>query len=62
MLSAHERARISAARQVEFFSPIVQPVRAESSTQPRRILMISLITAGAALFFATALFVRKAME
>lgn len=62
VLSAHERARIIAARQVEFFSPIVQPVRAESSTQPRRILMISLITAGAALFFATALFVRKAME
>ncbi|MFC6788518.1 capsule biosynthesis protein [Methylobacterium komagatae] len=62
VLSAHERARIIAARQVEFFSPIVQPVRAESSTQPRRILMTSLITAGAALFFATALFVRKAME
>lgn len=62
VLSAHERARIIAARQIEFFSPIVQPVRAESATQPRRILMISLITAGAAVFFAAALFMRKAME
>jgi len=62
VLSAHERARIIAARQIEFFSPIVQPVKAESSTQPRRILMISLIAAGSAVFFAAALFARKAME
>ncbi len=62
VLSAHERARIIAARQIEFFSPIVQPVRAESSTQPRRILMISLIAAGAAVLFATALFARKVMD
>ncbi len=62
VLAAHERARIVAARQIEFFSPIVQPVRAESSTQPRRLLMTSLIAAGAALLFATALFVRKLME
>lgn len=62
VLAAHERARIVAARQIEFFSPIVQPVRAESSTQPRRLLMTSLIAAGAALLFAAALFVRKLME
>lgn len=62
VLAAHERARIVAARQIEFLSPIVQPVRAESSTQPRRLLMTSLIAAGAALLFATALFVRKLME
>lgn len=62
VLAAHERARIVAARQIEFFSPIVQPVKAESATQPRRILMISLIAAGSAVFFAAALFLRKAME
>ncbi len=62
VLSAHERARIVAARQIEFFSPIVQPVKAESATQPRRILMISLIMAGSAVAFAVALFLRKAMD
>ncbi len=62
VLSAHERARIIAARQVEFFSPIVNPVRAESSTQPRRILMISLITAASAVLFAAALFLRKMID
>lgn len=62
VLAAHERARIVASRQIEFFSPIVQPVKAESSTQPRRILMISLIAAGSAVLFAAALFVRKAMD
>lgn len=62
VLSAHERARIIAARQIEFFSPIVQPVRAESATQPRRFLMFSLISAGSAVLFAAALFLRKAME
>ena len=61
VLTAYERARIIASRQIEFFSPIVQPVKAESSTEPRRILMISLITAGAAVLFAATLFVRKLM-
>jgi capsular polysaccharide transport system permease protein len=62
VLAAHERARIIAARQIEFFSPIIQPVRAESSTQPRRILMVSLITAASAVMFAAALFLRKALD
>ena len=62
VLTAYERARIIAARQIEFFSPIVEPVKAESSTQPRRLLMISLITAGAAVLFAAALFARKTMD
>lgn len=62
VLAAHERARIIAARQIEFFSPIIQPVRAESSTQPRRILMVSLITAASAVLFAAALFLRKAID
>ena len=62
VLTAYERARIIASRQIEFFSPIVQPVKAQSSTEPRRILMISLITAGAAALFAATLFARKLMN
>ena len=62
VLTAYERARIVASRQIEFFSPIVEPVRAESSTEPRRILMISLVTAGAAVLFAAAMFTRKMMS
>ena len=60
-LEAYEMARIVSARQVEFFSPIVQPVKAASSTQPRRLLMTSLIGAGAALLFAAVNFARKLM-
>ncbi|MDP4023885.1 capsule biosynthesis protein [Methylobacterium sp. NEAU 140] len=59
--AAHERARILAARQVEYFSSIVEPVKAESSTEPRRLLMISLITAGSAVLFAATIFARKLM-
>ena len=55
-------ARIVAARQIEFFSPIVEPVKAESSVEPRRILMISLVTAGAAVLFAASMFARKMMN
>ncbi|MGU3539425.1 capsule biosynthesis protein [Methylobacterium sp. A54F] len=62
VLAANERARIIAARQIEFFSIIVQPVLAESAQQPRRILMTSLIAAGAAVLCAGALFARKAMN
>ncbi|MCJ2071472.1 capsule biosynthesis protein [Methylobacterium sp. J-030] len=61
VLASYERARIVAARQIEFFSPIVEPVRAESSTEPRRLLMLSLITAGAAVLFAASMFARKMM-
>lgn len=61
VLIAYERARIVAARQIEFFSPIVEPVKAESSTEPRRVLMISLVTAGAAVLFAASMFARKMM-
>ncbi|MBX9932258.1 MAG: capsule biosynthesis protein [Methylobacterium sp.] len=61
VLAAYERARIIAARQVEFFTPIVQPVLAQSSQQPRRLLMISLIVAGAGIAFALSVFARKQM-
>lgn len=61
VLAANERARIIAGRQVEFFSMIVRPVMAQSSQEPRRLLMISLIAGGAALAFAGAVFTRKAL-
>ena len=61
VFTAYERSRIIAARQVEFFSPIVEPVKATSSVEPRRMLMITLITAGAALLFAASMFARKTM-
>ncbi|GLS47032.1 capsule biosynthesis protein [Methylobacterium brachythecii] len=59
VLSANERARIVAARQLEFFSPIVEPILAESSTEPRRTLMISLIAAGSLAAFALSVIFRK---
>ncbi|KAB1075104.1 capsule biosynthesis protein [Methylobacterium planeticum] len=62
VLAASERARIIAARQIEFFSLVVQPVQAQSAQQPRALLMISLIAAGAAVLFAGALFARKQMS
>ncbi|MBE7202357.1 MAG: capsule biosynthesis protein [Parafilimonas terrae] len=61
VLTAYERSRIIAARQVEFFSPIVEPVKPESSIEPRRMLMTSLIAVGAGLLFAAAMFARKMM-
>ncbi len=61
VLAANERARIIATRQLEFFSLIVPPVLAQSATQPRRLLLISLITAGAAVCFTGVLFARKQM-
>ncbi|MDE4910056.1 capsule biosynthesis protein [Methylobacterium sp. 092160098-2] len=61
VLTAYERARIISARQIEFFSPIVEPVKAESSTEPRRLLMIGLIMAGAGILFGASMFARKMM-
>ncbi|MCJ2049549.1 capsule biosynthesis protein [Methylobacterium sp. J-070] len=61
VLTAYERSRIVAARQIEFFSPIVEPVRASSAIEPRRMLMIGLITAGSAALFGAAMFARKMM-
>jgi capsular polysaccharide transport system permease protein len=59
VLAANERARIIAERQIEFFSMIVEPVKPESSQEPRRLLMISLIAGGAGLVFALAVVTRK---
>ncbi len=59
VLAAHERARIIAARQIEFLSVVVDPVLPDSSTQPRRILMCSLVTAGSMLLFGISLLFRR---
>lgn len=61
VLAAHERSRIMAERQVEFFTPVVMPVMAQSSQKPRRVLMASLVAAGAAMAFALAVLARKQM-
>lgn len=59
---AYERARIVAAQKAEVLTPVVPAMRPESSTEPRRILMVSVITAGAAVLFAAAAFGRKVMN
>ena len=59
ILAANEKARIIAARQIEFFSPVVQPILPESAEQPRRGLLSSMIVAGAAVLFALAVLIRK---
>lgn len=59
VLVANERARIMSERQVEFFTMIVQPVKPESSQQPRRLLMICLIAGGAAVVFTATVVARK---
>lgn len=56
---ANYRARILVARQPQFFSMIAAPIKADSATEPRRILMVSLVSAGAAVLFAAAMFTRK---
>jgi len=59
ILAANEKARIIASRQIEFFSPVVQPILPESAEQPRRWLLSSIIVAGAAVLFAFAVLIRK---
>ncbi|WP_407522413.1 capsule biosynthesis protein [Methylobacterium oryzisoli] len=59
VVTARERARMIADRQIEFFSMVVQPVVAESAEQPRRLLWTCLTVAGAALSFGGAVMLRK---
>ena len=58
---ANDRARILVARQPQFFSMITAPIKADSATEPRRTLMASLVSAGAAIMFAATMFARKTM-
>ena len=53
VITAHERAQIIAARQLEFFSPVVEPILPTSSQAPRRLLaIVSVIASAGGLFFA----------
>lgn len=61
VIAAHERARIVADRQIEFFSMVVEPVRPQSSEAPRRWLMFGIVLAGGAAAFAASLFARSAL-
>ncbi len=58
-IAARERSRMIADRQIEFFSMIVEPVRAESAQQPRRLLYIAISIAVSALAFGLAVLTRK---
>ncbi len=58
-IAARERSRMIADRQIEFFSMIVEPVRAESSQQPRRMLYITISIAVSALAFGLSVLMRK---
>ncbi|WP_232632041.1 capsule biosynthesis protein [Methylobacterium sp. Leaf118] len=59
VLSAHEAARILASRQVEFFTPVVEPIMPLSSTEPRRALWTSITAIVALLVFGLAVVIRK---
>ncbi|WP_457108264.1 capsule biosynthesis protein [Methylobacterium sp. P5_C11] len=58
---AYDRARIVAQQQVVALAPIVEPIKAGSSTEPRRVLMMSIVTAAAAVLFAAAVFIRRVL-
>lgn len=58
-IAARERSRMIADRQIEFFSMIVEPVRAESAQQPRRTLFIAISVAVSALAFGLSILTRK---
>ncbi|UMY17845.1 capsule biosynthesis protein [Methylobacterium organophilum] len=59
VLAASEKARIIAARNIEFFSPIVVPIMPNSADQPKSLLWISATIGGSALAFALAYALRK---
>ncbi|MGX7707922.1 capsule biosynthesis protein [Methylobacterium sp. Gmos1] len=60
-IAARERSRMIADRQIEFFSMIVEPVRAESAQQPRRTLYITISVAASALAFGLSVLLRKVL-
>lgn len=59
VLSAHEAARIVASRQVEFFTPVVEPVLPVSSVEPRRALWASVAALLSMLMFGLSVVIRK---
>ena len=59
VITAHERAQIIAARQLEFFSPVVEPILPTSSQAPRRALAVVSVIAAASALFLSGLVTRK---
>lgn len=59
MITASERARIIADRQIEFFNTVVEPTLADSAQAPRRGLIILLIAIASAALFCLALVVKS---
>ncbi|RVU16006.1 capsule biosynthesis protein [Methylobacterium oryzihabitans] len=61
-IAARERSRMIADRQIEFFSLVVAPVLPESAQQPRRLLWMSLVVAGAGVVFGLAMLIRRSID
>lgn len=59
VLAASEQARIVANRQIEFFTPVVQPVVPVSAIEPRRHLLTSIVALVALTLFGLSVVIRK---
>ncbi|SFK50709.1 capsule biosynthesis protein [Methylorubrum salsuginis] len=59
VLAANEAARILAARQIEFFTPVVEPIVPVSSTEPKRALWSSICALAAMALFGLSVVIRK---
>ena len=59
VLAANEAARIVASRQVEFFTPVIEPVIPVSAIEPRRALITSIVAIVAMLAFGLSVVIRK---
>lgn len=61
VLAAHEKARIVAARQIEFMTTVVQPVVPQSPDYLWRLIWSCVTIAGSAALFALAVMIRRSM-
>lgn len=59
VLAASEQARIVANRQIEFFTPVVNPVVPVSAIEPRRHLFTSIVALVAMALFGLSVVIRK---
>ncbi|MCP1546774.1 MULTISPECIES: capsule biosynthesis protein [Methylorubrum] len=59
VLAASEQARIVANRQIEFFTPVVDPVVPTSAIEPRKHLITSIVALVAMVVFGFAVLIRK---
>ncbi len=59
VLAASEQARIIANRQIEFFTPVVNPVVPVSAIEPRRHLITSIVALVAMAVFGLSVLIRK---